>query len=137
MTLLAATITLDEARHRKAAGPEGWPQPLADEAYHGLVGRIIRALEPHTEADQAALMFQLLVAFGSAVGRGPHFLAEDDRHGMNLFVACVGETAKGRKGTSWGRVRNIVESADPDWAKRISGGPIIRRGRDLGGERSH
>src|SRR5205823_3738601 len=26
-----------------------WPAPLAEEAWHGLAGEIVRALEPHTE----------------------------------------------------------------------------------------
>jgi hypothetical protein len=47
-----------------------WPAPPAAEALHGLAGRIVRAIEPASEADVAALLVQLLVAFGSAAGRG-------------------------------------------------------------------
>jgi hypothetical protein len=64
-----------------------------------------------------ALLVQLLLAFGNAIGRGPHFMAEADRHGLNLFACLVGATAKGRKGTSWGHVRRIFEATDPKWVK--------------------
>ncbi len=117
-----------------------WPNPLENDAYHGLAGRLVRTIEPHSEADPVALLAQFLVAFGSAVGRQPYFLAEADRHGLNLDAVFVGETAKGRKGTSWGHVRSIVTAADPDWQGRIMAGlssgegliwqvrdPIIRR----------
>src|SRR5262245_44300396 len=57
-----------------------WPDPLAEAAYHGLAGEYVRALEPHTEADPAAVLVQLLVAVGNVVGRGPHFAVEGDLH---------------------------------------------------------
>jgi len=94
-----------------------WPDPPAPEAFHGLAGDIVRAIEPHTEADPVALLVQFLVAFGNAVGRGPHFVAEADRHGLNLFACLVGATAKGRKGSSWGHIRRLLEAVDPTWTK--------------------
>ncbi|MGE5593429.1 MAG: hypothetical protein ACM3X3_07080 [Betaproteobacteria bacterium] len=94
-----------------------WPDPPAPEAFYGLAGDIVRAIEPHTEADPVALLVQFLIAFGNAAGRGPHFTAEADRHGLNLFACLVGATAKGRKGTSWGHTRRLFEAVDPAWAK--------------------
>ncbi len=32
-----------------------WPQPLAEEAFYGLTGDIVRTIEPHTEADPGRL----------------------------------------------------------------------------------
>lgn len=93
-----------------------WPDPLAEEAYHGLAGDIVKAIEPHTEADPVALLAQFLVAFGNIIGRSAHFVAEADRHYTNLFVALVGTTAKGRKGTSWSHVRRIFATIDPRWS---------------------
>jgi hypothetical protein len=95
-----------------------WPQPLSENAFHGLVGTIIRMIEPHTESDSAALLFQLLAVMGNVVGRSPHFVVEADRHGTNLFVLLVGVTSKGRKGTSLGRVMKLFESIDPNWHKK-------------------
>lgn len=88
-----------------------WPRPLGEAAFHGVAGEIVRVVEPQTEADPAAVLMQLLVAFGNAVGRGPHFTAEADRHALNLFNVLVGETAKGRKGSSWGYIPRIFEVA--------------------------
>ena len=99
-----------------------WPEPLAPEAVHGLTGEVVRTIEPHSEADPAAILLQFLVAFGSAVGRGPHFTVEADRHGTNLFAVFVGETSKGRKGVSWGQAKRIVAAADPEWENRIASG---------------
>jgi hypothetical protein len=82
-----------------------WPAPLASQAFHGIAGEIVHAIEPHTEADPAALLIQFLVGFGNLIGRGAHTTVEADRHGCNLFAAIVGVSAKGRKGTSWGQVR--------------------------------
>ena len=105
-----------------AAPLVAWPAPLAEAAYHGLAGDVTRTLAPHTEADPAALHLNTLVMFGSAAGRGPHTLVGDTRHGVNLFAALVGETAKGRKGTSEGGPRALLSRADPLWAARIMGG---------------
>jgi hypothetical protein len=38
-----------------------WPAELEPEAFHGLSGEWVRLVEPHTEADPAALLVQLLV----------------------------------------------------------------------------
>ena len=95
------------------------PDPLDPAAFHGLAGDIVKTIEPNTEADSAALLLQILVAFGALVGRGPHVRVEGDQHHANLFAVLVGDTAKARKGTSWGRVREVfgVES----WPAVISG----------------
>jgi hypothetical protein len=85
---------------------------------HGLVGDVVRAAEPHTEADPAAILMTYLNAFGSAAGRGPHAtVGGEARHGANLFTVLVGASAKGRKGTSWSPVKRIMEYADPAWTR--------------------
>jgi hypothetical protein len=85
-----------------------WPT-LDPSALHGLAGDIVRAIEPHSESDPAAILVQVLLAFGAHVGRGPHVAVEGDQHHGNLFALLVGNTSKGRKGTSWGRVRELFE----------------------------
>lgn len=100
-----------------------WPAPPASAAYHGLAGRIVGAIDPHTEADRVAILVQLLAAFGSAVGRGPYFPVESSRHYPNLNLVLVGQTAKGRKGTSWEHVHRLMREADEGWAaERIASG---------------
>jgi hypothetical protein len=96
--------------------PAPWPL-LPPEALQGLAGEIVRAIEPQTEADPVAILGQLLVAFGNAIGRQPYHPVEGDRHYPNLFLNTVGKTAHGRKGTSWGRVRQVMTLADPGWIR--------------------
>lgn len=93
-----------------------WPGPPTAAAFHGLAGDIVRTVEPHTEADPAALLVQTLVAFGNAVGRGPGWRVGGDFHATSLYVALVGDTSSGRKGTSWAEIRRLFERADPQWA---------------------
>lgn len=93
-----------------------WPNPLGEAARYGLAGEFVQILEPHTEADPAALLLQFLVQVGNLIGRGPHFLAEADQHFPNLFLTLVGVTAKGRKGSAEGHVRRLLQSLDPAWA---------------------
>jgi hypothetical protein len=113
---------INSNRHDDATRSRAWPQPPDRAAYHGLAGEIVHIIDPHTEADPIAILAQFLIAFGSAVGRGPHFTAEADRHGTNLFAVLVGETAKGRKGTFWGQARRLVEMAEAEWAARVKSG---------------
>ena len=93
-----------------------WPDPPEAAAFAGLAGEFVRIIEPHTEADPAAILVQLLIGFGNLIGRNPYFAVEADRHHCNEFAALVGDTAKGRKGTSWGYARGILGEIDPGWA---------------------
>lgn len=99
-----------------------WPDPLSQEAFHGLAGEIVQTIEPHTEADPVALLIQFLTIFGSVVGRGPHFRVEADEHHSNIFCCLVGDTAKGRKGTSLGYVLKIFHSVDETWKHCVQTG---------------
>ena len=112
----------------EALVPSGWPE-LHAEALHGPAGDFVDLLDPHTEADKAAILGTALVMFGNAVGRGPHFKAESDKHYTNTNIVLVGETSKGRKGTSAGRVRGLLRSVDPEWEKDASSkGCLLVRG---------
>jgi hypothetical protein len=96
--------------------PVSAPWPEMDEAaYHGIAGDIVRAIEPHSEADPVALLLQCLAMAGNIIGRGPYYQVESDRHHANLFGVLVGESAKARKGTSVGRIRAVVRIADETW----------------------
>jgi hypothetical protein len=100
-----------------------YPQPLAKPAFHGLAGDIVRMIEPHTEADPAALLFQLLAGFGSLIGRTAYMIADGARHHLNIFGVLVGESSKGRKGTSWRQIENLLKQVDEAWqAERVTTG---------------
>jgi len=94
-----------------------WPDPPAEEAYHGLAGDVVRAIGPHTEASRVALLIQTLVCLGNVIGRTAYFMAEASRHFMNIYVVLVGVTSMGRKGSSWAQVLRLFRVVDPDWAK--------------------
>jgi hypothetical protein len=90
-----------------------WPT-LADEAKYGLAGEIVQVIAPHTEADPAAILVQLLVAFGSMIGPNAHWRVGPTRHGMNLFACIVGNSSKARKGTSWDHVLQLLGACQPN-----------------------
>lgn len=99
--------------------PAGWPAPAGPAAYHGLLGEIVRRLEPETEADPVAILAQLLVGFGAAVGRGAFFQVGATRHYPQEFLLLVGESSSSRKGTSWDHAARLIATADGTLAKRI------------------
>jgi hypothetical protein len=99
-----------------------WPT-LAPDARHGLAGRFVSAIEPHTEADPVAVQLQFLLFFGNVIGRRAYFAVEADRHYLNLFAVLVGESSKGRKGVSLGQSRSLFHAIDEEWAdQRIASG---------------
>lgn len=106
---------------QKNGSAPGWPK-LDPACLVGLAGDVVRTLDKHTESAPAAILVQFLLCFGNVVGRGPYYLVEADQHHMNLFATLAGRTAKARKGTSFGYVREIFEQTDPGWKERIQGG---------------
>jgi hypothetical protein len=90
---------------------------LGDAALYGLAGDFVNAVLPHTEADPVALLIQFLTMFGNVVGPSPYYLVESDKHRANIFAVLAGSSAKGRKGTSAGRVTDALSLADERWAK--------------------
>jgi len=49
--------------------PPGCPHPMGKDAMYGLLGDIVSTIDPHTEADPAAVASQTLAAFGNVVER--------------------------------------------------------------------
>jgi len=88
---------------------------IDEDAYYGLAGDVVRIIGPHTEADYVAVLVQFLATFGCIIGRKPHWRVENDRHSLILSPVLIGKTSKGRKGISWGRVKNLFKRVSPDW----------------------
>lgn len=82
---------------------------------------MVNRLDPHTESDPAAILFQTLVGFGNIIGRTARFCHEADSHFANMNCVLVGSTSKGRKGTSWSHVRRILSRVEPSWQSSASG----------------
>lgn len=87
-----------------------WPQ-LAKPALYAFAGEIVGAATEHSEADPAAVLITCLTAVGTALGRTPWIKIADDFHHPRLFSVIVGQSARGRKGTSEGPIRRIFEAA--------------------------
>src|SRR5208283_836391 len=119
--------------------PEGWPAAPQTAVYHGLAGEITGTIAPQTEADPVAILSQLLVAFGAAVGRGAYFQVEATSHYPNEFLVLIGDSARARKGSSWDHVHRLITGADPAITARIltglsSGEGLIHSVRDPAGQ---
>lgn len=102
----------------------GRTTPIPDpRIYHGIVKDLVDLIGPATESDPVAIAVQFLAAFGNALNRAPHYVVEGATHCLNLFVILVGATSKGRKGTSFAHVLNVMRGADDGWVgKRIHSG---------------
>ena len=101
-----------------------WPQ-MRPEGFYGILGDAVKAIGPETEADLVAIYLQSLARFGVQVGRKPHFLVDGARHYANLFVVVVGQTARGSKGTSGARVRQLFEPIEPEFDSSNTLGSLV------------
>jgi hypothetical protein len=102
--------------------PAGWPAPPDPVAYHGLPGAIVAKIAPHTEADPAAILVQLLVCCGALIGRDAFFQVEATHHHPNEFAVLIGDSAKARKGSSFDHVARLLNHADPAFTARLTTG---------------
>ena len=99
-----------------------WPV-LADTAYVGALGTVVRTISPFTEADPVALLAHLAVGFGNLTGRSAHVLVGATPHHANENVLITGDTSVGRKGTAWDDSLGMLTDVDRDWAgSRVMGG---------------
>jgi hypothetical protein len=94
--------------------PKDWPV-LPEEALYGLAGEVVRKIAPETEADSVAILGLLLSIMGNRIGRGAHFVVENDRHYLKINLVLVGESSKGRKGSAQTRVNALFELLEPGW----------------------
>lgn len=117
-TANASSVAFDAS----VARPDGWPT-LPEAARYGLAGEVLRIIEPHSEADPAALLIQFLAAVGNLLGPDLHCMVEATRHALLLYPVLVGETAKARKGTSWGNIYRLCELVADEWVhERVTTG---------------
>ena len=110
----------DGAATGGSCGGEEWSYQMHPHAYYGIAGEMVTTILPLTESDPAALLVQILASFGVLVGRTVYYQIGGDRHYPILFALLNGATSKGRKGTSWGRVRCVFERV-PRWPRVVSG----------------
>jgi hypothetical protein len=89
-----------------------WPAPMSQEAFHGIAGKFVEMVLPHTEADSAFLLLDLLTYAGNVLGRRAYVMAGGDEHYTNLYTCAVGPTSAGRKGSADAPVRMFFTAGD-------------------------
>lgn len=138
----------DEVKHERPATGASSSDPrleapvLADQsaALSGLAGDVVRALQPHTEADPAGLLLTLLVEFGAMVGGGAEARVGAAHHPPALFGVLVGRSARSRKGTAAAEVDALMRRVEEGWHERHkvggfgSGEAFIEHASSLPGE---
>jgi Protein of unknown function (DUF3987) len=107
----------EETPLEKQTPPTAKTFRLEEEAFHGPAGIIVKRILPQTEADEAALLLNLLSAFGNIAGRSAYFVADAAKHFPILFVVTVGKTSQGAKGTGWRQILNVVQFVDEIWVR--------------------
>jgi len=92
---------------------------LGPDAYHGPIGDYLHLLEGNTEAHPAAIASQLFVELGVMAGRAPVLKIDDSitQH-LGLFVAIVGPSLTGAKGTAEGVAHRLVDQVDPGFRRK-------------------
>jgi hypothetical protein len=99
-----------------------WPRVMAPEAFIGLAGDFVRLVEPHTEADPAALLANFLISGGVLFGREAWAVADGKKHFPVEFLLATGQTGSGRKGTASARALPVMERVEEGFSKRVLGG---------------
>jgi hypothetical protein len=89
-----------------------WPT-LDPAALFGTAGQIVNSVAPHTEADPAAILVQLLSVFGCTVGPNPHVWVANAAQRALLHPLIVGRTSDGAKGTALNLVEAVRRRALP------------------------
>lgn len=111
--------------------------PFADTAmFRGLLGEIVSAVEPTTEADPVGVYASLISGTGAFVGPNPHYRVGLTRHPMLIWSLLFGRTGSGRKGEAEQAARTFLRAALPENYASIkvsglsSGEGLIERIRD-------
>jgi hypothetical protein len=64
--------------------------------YPGLLGEIVHAMKPHSEASSAGIAAEVLIGLGNFIGRGVFTRVGNTIHRGNEFLLLVGHTASGK-----------------------------------------
>ena len=83
-------------------------------AFHGVAGRIVQSIAPHSEADPAALLLTVLTRSAAAIGASAFLpVSAGGSQPPRLYALLVGSSARARKGTAEADVSSIFSLADP------------------------
>jgi uncharacterized protein DUF3987 len=73
-----------------------WPDPIAEEGYHGALGTIAHEIEPYIETDTSALLINLIAMAGVMMGRQVYHEIGAKTHRAILNTVTVGETSQNK-----------------------------------------
>lgn len=90
--------------------PAGFPEPKPG-MFYGVLGEVVEAARPLTEADPVGILGCLLAEASALLGDGPTLTVSGMSSPTRLFVMLVGPTAKGRKGTAGDVARRIISAS--------------------------
>jgi hypothetical protein len=96
-----------EPEHKGTSGT----RTLHPDAYHGIIGDILRAVEPETEAHPGGVLVALLALVGNAIGCGAWVMVGGRRHHPALYAAIVSASGAG-KGDAYAVARYVIGKAD-------------------------
>ena len=103
----------DDAVQSPATKKEESSRPIPDRAmFHGLLGDVVDALDPTTEADPVAVLVSLLAGVGVMIGDRPHLQVGNTRHPLLVWPLLFGRTSTGRKGEAWSTARRLLAAVD-------------------------
>lgn len=85
-------------------------RPLGSDAFHGLIGDVVRQTAPYTEAGEEAVCLSFLSILSFAVGSGAR-IRVGSSSGLLIHGILSGDTANGRKGTSTDLGLSILKRA--------------------------
>ncbi|NRQ30681.1 DUF3987 domain-containing protein [Nonomuraea sp. NN258] len=92
-----------EAFHQDPAeganGPLATRPPVADRTmFYGILGELVDAADPSTEADPVGVLASALAACGALIGTNPFAQVGNTRHPLLIWPLLFGRTGSGRKG---------------------------------------
>jgi hypothetical protein len=105
-------------------GPRDQVGDIDQAAFHGVLGRLAQAIQPHTEASSLFVLMHLIGFFGIAAGKKPHFRWSQSNQYLNLFIGIIGPTGWGRKGTAARNAKDIFRKVDQEFVKHQIGGGL-------------
>lgn len=114
--------------------------PAADpRMFAGLLGEIVAAAAPTTEADPVGIFATLLAGAGVLIGDGPHLMIADTRHPLLVWPLVFGRTGAGRKGETAASASRVLRATNHGFAALSasglsSGEGLIERIRDVADE---
>jgi len=89
---------------------------LEPEAKYGIVGKVLD-LYSQTEPCEASILFPFLTVAGNIIGDKVFIYEAGVNHSGRLFTVIVGKSSKGRKGTAWSYVKELIYEIIPEYAQ--------------------